>query len=780
MSAPLDPDPESSTALDPATATGADPRAPGPVPAGPEPAEAAAPSPTPAPRAEARVAPEAPPALEQAEGADAAPGGFLDRHAGRLDATLYAAFACAAVVYVAHVFYGSMHAQTGGSWSAPLDDVFIHFDYARAIARGYPFQWSEGNGYSSGNTSLTYPFVLALGYWVGFRGLSVMVWAAIVATVSTVAFLLGAARLLDVCRPPLPAWCKYLLPPAVLGLGALDWTLFSGMENAFHLAMWSACAVSAAALVMRADDAGAARRLGWLTGATGALLFATRPESVACVATFGVWAALVVRRRHGAFAAVATLLRVGLPGAVAVVLQAVANRAFTGEWSANGAIAKLALNNPYMTGAEKLDEYLHFLKYVVLRNTQHHFSDALPWGWMVPLLALVPVLVRSTRALAVVLWAQVIGWSLLVSLNGQVRWQNERYTMAGVAWLLLLAGLGVALLLRPLPSMRATWPRPWRGERAWQWALSAAVALGAVALFAVHQAPNMRDQVWFFGRASRNILDQHVTAGVALARMNAKRVLVGDAGALLYASDRPGLDLIGLGGYHDLPFARAAVHGLGASLELVERMPREERPDVMAIYPSWWGDLPSVFGRRIEEYPVVGNVICGDVSKVIYGANWSSLDRAGKPRLGRAAGDAELTVVDEVDVADLVSERAHAYEQPRPSAGFVAWRVLADPDNPARDLFDAGRVVPPGRAERFRIRVPRSGGALRARTVVTRPARVEVRIDGKPVGALAFASVEGWQEVELELPLGLPGEVQIELSASDEWTNHHVWTVERR
>jgi hypothetical protein len=708
---------------------------------------------------------------------DGPPLGFLERHAARLDGALYAAFACAAVVFVAHLFYGSMRAQTGGSWSAPLDDVFIHFDYARAIARGYPFQWSEGNGYSSGNTSLTYPFVLALGYWAGFRGLTIMLWAALVACVSTVAFLLGAARLLDVCEPPLPSWCKYLLPPAVLGLGALDWTLLSGMENAFHLAMWSACAVAAAALVMRADDAVAARRLGWLTGATGALLFATRPESVACVATFGVWGALVVRRKHGSLAAVATLLRVGLPGAVAVVLQAAANRALTGEWSANGAIAKLALNNPYMTAGDKLDEYLHFLQYVVLRNTQHHFSDALPWGWMVPLLALVPLAVRSTRALAAALWAQVIGWLLLVSLNGQVRWQNERYTMAAVAWLLLLAGLGVALLLRPSRDLLAAWPRLWRQRRAWPSAGRFAVALAAVALFAVHQAPNMRDQIWFFGRASRNILDQHVAAGLGLAKLGARRVLVGDAGALLYASDRPGLDLIGLGGYHDLPFARAAVHGLGASLELVERMPREERPDVMAIYPSWWGDMPSVFGRRIDEYPVAGNVICGDVSKVIYAANWSALDRAGKPR---GAGAGEFTVVDELDIADLVSERAHAYQQPRPAAGFVTWRVLADPSDAKRDLFDAGRLVPPGLTERFRMLAPTRGGALRARTVASRAARVEVRIQGKPMGALAIAAVDGWQEVELDLPPGLPRTVEVELSASDEWVNHHLWTVERR
>src|SRR4051812_2112413 len=162
---------------------------------------------------------------------------LLDRAVARwerIDGVLYPVFAGAAVLYAALTFYGSMHRQTHGAWSAPLDDVFIHFDYARATARGYPFQWSEGNGFSSGNTSLLYPFVLAVGYLVGFRGLSIMLWAAVVACASTFGFLLAAGRLTG----PLGRWAKYLIPPAVLSLGALDWSLFSGMENAFHLGMW--------------------------------------------------------------------------------------------------------------------------------------------------------------------------------------------------------------------------------------------------------------------------------------------------------------------------------------------------------------------------------------------------------------------------------------------------------------------------------------------------------------------------------------------------------------
>ena len=57
-----------------------------------------------------------------------------------------------------------------GLWSAPLDDVFIHFDFARSTARGFPLQWIDGNGCSASATSLLYPFVLAVGFIIRVLG----------------------------------------------------------------------------------------------------------------------------------------------------------------------------------------------------------------------------------------------------------------------------------------------------------------------------------------------------------------------------------------------------------------------------------------------------------------------------------------------------------------------------------------------------------------------------------------------------------------------------------
>ncbi|XXX77981.1 hypothetical protein WMF30_04305 [Sorangium sp. So ce134] len=746
--------------------------------------------------------------------------GRLDRVVAawpRLDPVLFAAYAGACVLYAAVAFYRAMHQQTGGMWSAPLDDVFIHFDYARATARGYPFEWSEGNGFSSGNTSLSYPFVLALGYLIGFRGLLLMQWAAIVACVSTLGFLLVGARLLE----PIGRWAKYLLPPVALSIGALDWSLFSGMENAFHLGVWALATLAALSVARAAgadEDAAAPperlARLGWLAGLAGALLYATRPESVVCVAALGVYAAAAVGRARGARAAIATLLRTSLPGAIACVAQAVANRAFTGEWAASGAIAKLALNNPYMTSQEKWDTYEFLVSYVIARNTNHHFADALPWGWIVPALALVPLASRKLRGIAAVLWVQVVGWLALVALNGQVRWQNERYTMPAVAWLLVLAAMGLALLVA-----RAAWAAPDGGAsrparlddgalarlsarlaalpaRAFGarrdpagsgdpgglaargfWAARVALALALAALFWAHQLPRMRDQIWFFGRASRNIRDQHLVAGKVLAQLDVRRVLVGDAGALLYASDRPGLDLIGLGGYHDLPFARAGVHGLGASLELIERIPADDRPDALAIYPTWWGELPAIFGQRIVGIPVVGNVICGGAEKVIYRADWSPLAHREPPASMRAGEQ----VLDELDVADLVNEREHGYTFPQPQAGFVSFSVLPDPRGSGRDRFDAGRVIPAGRSETARLRAPRAGpGRLVVRTAAPRPAVIRATAEGRELGHLAIGASDGWTEASIDLPAGLPETFTLTLTPVEgEWVDHHVWVLER-
>ena len=770
-----------------------------------------------------------------------------------LDPYLYVVWTAAWTLASARSFYGYMLKQTGGEWSAPLDDVFIHFDYARATALGHPFEWTIGNGYSSGNTSLTYPFVLALGWLLGFTGRQLMQWAALLAATSVFGVLLATRRLfVETQRDDWGRLSSYLLPPIFLGIGALDWSLWSGMEVSFFLATW---ALALLAWLRLESDASSVRdpsrssAHAWWLGLAGALLVTTRPEASATIGIFGI-AAAFSHRRAGRRRVLGLLLRIGLPAVVALTVQAIANKALTGEWSANGAIVKLALNNPYMTGADKLDDYVGNVKYAALRNLDYHFahiegehmSALVPAGWspsnplvylartawwagVVPLaIATLPLAFPRTRRIALVLWAQIVAWVVIVALNGQVRWQNERYVMPAVAWLMILAALGVSVSLRTRASTRGrggparpniaamivigallvqvigVLTRPAGSPAVFRLSWLLAIAGGGLAALALrtwgarvaivglavlfawdHQIPKMRDQKWFFGRASRNIRDQHLTLGKYLGEIKPKRVLVGDAGAILYESDRPGLDIIGLGGYQRLPFARAGVHGLPATLELIERIPAAERPDVLAIFPTWFGVLPVWFASDVmRRFPVEGNVICGGYEHVVYRADWRILGTGDRIR-NIPPGDARPHA--QLDVADLVSEQANAYVFDRPSNGWTDMRVLPDPSDAHQDMFDAGRRIALGKSEAWIAKGLTFGAPahLVVRTAPESKTRVRVRIGGADAGMLDFERTQGW--VEAVLPIDatrVRSEIRIELTneGPGDFVDFHEWVTQ--
>lgn len=769
-----------------------------------------------------------------------------------LDPYVYVVWAAFSTLASARSFYGYMLKQTGGEWSAPLDDVFIHFDYARATALGHPFEWTVGNGYSSGNTSLTYPFVLALGWLVGFTGRSLMKWAAVLAATSVFGLLLAARRLfIESKRDDWGRLSSYLLPPIFLGIGALDWSLWSGMEVSFFLATWAIALVAWMKLesgARGASDPARTNAHAWWLGVAGVLLVTTRPEASATIGIFGVAAALA-HRRSGTRQMIGILVRVGLPAAVALALQAIANKALTGEWSANGAIVKLAMNNPYMTGAEKLDDYVGNVKYAALRNLDYHFahiegehmSELVPaswgpsnpiaylartawWAGVVPLaVAALPLAFPRTRRVALVLWAQILAWVVIVATNGQVRWQNERYVMPAVAWLMILAALGVSVALRTrarafgkgerarpdlvtmivigalivqvvgvltrpagtLPVFRLSWLLALAGGALGAMLLRPrglrAAIVGLAVLFAWdHQIPKMRDQKWFFGRASRNIRDQHITLGKYLHELAPRRVLVGDAGAILYESDRPGLDIIGLGGYHRLPFARAGVHGLPATLELVERIPDADKPDVLAIFPTWFGALPVWFASDVlKRFPVEGNVICGGYEHVVYRADWRVLGTGDRIR-SVPEGEAPYA---RLDVADLVSEQANGYVFERPSNGWTDMRLLADPTDPRHDMFDAGRRIAVGKWASWIARglTPGQAAHLVVRTAPESSTRVRVRINRVDAGFLDLERTDGWVEASLAIPADrVAAEMRIELTneGPGDFVDFHEWLTQ--
>ena len=57
--------------------------------------------------------------------------------------------------------------KNGGVPAVPLDDAYIHFQYARSFAEGTPLVYSPGCGAVAGATSLLWPILLAPGYALG-------------------------------------------------------------------------------------------------------------------------------------------------------------------------------------------------------------------------------------------------------------------------------------------------------------------------------------------------------------------------------------------------------------------------------------------------------------------------------------------------------------------------------------------------------------------------------------------------------------------------------------
>jgi hypothetical protein len=170
-------------------------------------------------------------------------------------------------------------------------------------------------------------------------------------------------------------------------------------------------------------------------------------------------------------------------------------------------------------------------------------------------------------------------------------------------------------------------------------------------------------------------------------------------------------------------------------------------------------------------------VICGGANKVLYRPRWESLDRSEQP----FALKANERRVDGVDMADLVSEKEHGYVLSNGSVGHVTMKLLPHPLLPREDLWDAGRIVPPGVRETFSLRGldPTRPVTLILRAAPTELTRLTLEADPDVSKTVELAAKDGWLEQRVEL--GSPGvsvlSVRID-SAKTERVLFHVWAVQ--
>lgn len=632
-----------------------------------------------------------------------------------------------------------------GYFPAPLDDVYIHFDFARALGQGHPFEWIAGQGYSSGETSPLYAVVLALGWLLGFRGRGLGAWAACVAVLSVSSLLRSTRRLVH----PSPSWMAWLFALVPLSIGVVDWALFSGME----VALFAACLGRVLVALDQARGPAHLRAITsesaqWRLGVWGGALVLIRPEAVVIIAVVSVIAARGAGRRSGLLAA----LRVALPGAIATLLILGANYVFTGDARSAGAQLKLLSSNPFLSDEDRARVFVENLITFWVKVVRGEVAARPMLAIGLPLLATLGVIRRERRAVTVACVSSALAWSLLVSWNGNAPHHNFRYYAPGIILITVAASLGLAAL--------TSWVR----RRRW---------VGAIAgLFAIASgAFKIPGQVRHFQTSSANIRDQHVEVGERIATMpEGTRVLLGDAGAIPYVSNRSAVDALGLGGFHRIPFAHAAVHGEPAIVELIERLPVTERPTHLALYPNWFATITSRFGVEIDRVTIQDNLICGGPTKAIYRADWSSLDTP-------ASAGANANEIDSLDVGDVIDEAAHSYVAPLPHGGYTTLDVLVDPATTAR-RFDGGRVIPFGARESFVVSRG-APGALVLRARIDAGARGIVLLrDGRPERELALEPPEPgrWRAASVSLEDGVRAGETLTLEArASAYSSYHVW-----
>jgi hypothetical protein len=240
------------------------------------------------------------------------------------------------------------------------------------------------------------------------------------------------------------------------------------------------------------------------------------------------------------------------------------------------------------------------------------------------------------------------------------------------------------------------------------------------------------------------------------------RVATHDVGAIAFAGERPVVDLVGL---VTPALARAYRAGEGALWEALDALPAGERPAYAAIIPAWMPYLmrTDLFGERVFALEPA-RTDRSPVSRTfeVWRLSWPSEDRArwpegdfaNKPRLhGPGEGRESWRVVDRVDVADLASERAHAYADSGGNGETVVRELgfALTPEEDRAAAIDGGRDV--NGPARFTLRAePGAPAMLVLRTTSVKSTHLELRI-GDWAGTMHFPWGESvFQEASVLVP----------------------------
>jgi hypothetical protein len=645
---------------------------------------------------------------------------------------------------------------TTGRPALPLDDGFIHLQYARRLAEGAFFSFVPGEGYSTGATSPAWPLLLAPFHAIGVRGLA-LVWVSwLLGTLFHAATAVEATRLASRLAGRTAAIAAGAM---CLAFAPFAWFAWSGMETmALAWALLRAARVASEWVEAKEGDREASPRARAGLVAMGIVAPLVRPEGA--LASLVVAAALFLRPRAPRLGHAARLLALApLAGPLVVPLL---NLALAGHASSTTAQVKWLALSPYVTPSAFREAVVANAKMLV-----GSILDGGDWTWIflpqgtaaVLVAGLVAILVGLRRAPARALFTIAIALGAFAPCTYRsFLWNRLRYVWPFLpAWL-----VGAACLAREIGALA----RLVRARLAFVTALVAGCFVGALAT----KIPStLRD----LAQSAHAIDGQQVTLGLWAADHlpPSARIGVNDTGAIAYLGGRPTFDVVGLTTEGE---ARYWVAGAGSRFEHYEHLAPARRPTHFFVYPHWML-CPPVLGRAITEATVTDQSILGGATMIAYEARWDAIGSGDRPVL--VAGTGRL--VDEVDVADLESEAAHGFALAGAREVDDRAQWLEAPDG--SDL----RIAEGGRFSRVRDEMvlraePGKAARLVARAAAEEATTLTVRAGERVLGTVDLPGGT-WAEREVAVPADVAAastRVAIEAPPGATFASFHYWVYQ--
>ncbi|MBK7897095.1 MAG: hypothetical protein IPJ90_19850 [Anaerolineaceae bacterium] len=457
--------------------------------------------------------------------------------------------------------------MTGGQLGVPLDDAWIHYQYARNLSQGDGFTYAPGVP-TAGSTSPAWTLLLA---GVGLFTTDFLVPSLVL---SALFFLLTIWLTYGFTLELTQRWEVALLAAAGVALtGRLLWAGLSAME----VTLFTSLTLGAVWLYQR-------RGLGVGTAVLLGLASQARPEGHVLFALVMLDAVFSTRWQYRPNQPIATWRAIILAVAIYGLIQlpyALFSLSVTGKPLPNTFYAKSRTTTLY--------------SWRTLRETWgYHWRDNLASLLLLPF-GLV-FLWRRSRITA----AWLLGLLLIIPVIVPFVWHHGRYTLPLLPFQLIVGAVGLWWLVQKMPRL----PRP----------------IGAVVGVLFLLAGAWRVPAWaeMLGYNTREIQEIDVALGGWLAAHIPADETIGidDIGAVMFLGPRPIVDLNGLVSPEVWPVIGqdvAAMRLLAAS-------------DVryLAIFPGWHpllvGD-PQI-ARPIQRFSTNTQTIIGGQEVVVYEMTW--------------------------------------------------------------------------------------------------------------------------------------------------------------